>query len=170
MVTILNIYVMPAVATYVDRLEERLRGNAITAPLLLMKSSGGVTGVDTQARTWLEGESVPAAQRETEWQASFRYAHQGFELTVPWVGKSVTPEALAASIDNFHALHEQLYTFAQTDTPVELVTLHVTAIGRLKRPAPADTAQGASLKPEPVARQEMIVDGRAHDCPVYRRV
>jgi N-methylhydantoinase A len=42
--TILNAQVMPAVATYVGRLEARLRQEGIAAPLLLMKSNGGVAG------------------------------------------------------------------------------------------------------------------------------
>ena len=44
MTTILNVHVMPAVSTYVARLEQRLGERGIAAPLLLMKSSGGVTG------------------------------------------------------------------------------------------------------------------------------
>lgn len=41
--TLLNAYVMPAVSTYVERLEQRIDQCGISAPLLLMKSSGGVT-------------------------------------------------------------------------------------------------------------------------------
>ena len=41
---ILNAQVMPAVSTYVRRLEERLAEAGIAAPLLLMKSNGGVAG------------------------------------------------------------------------------------------------------------------------------
>ena len=44
MATVLNAAVMPAVSTYVARLEERLAGAGIAAPLLLMKSNGGVAG------------------------------------------------------------------------------------------------------------------------------
>jgi len=50
MTTILNVYVMPRVASYVAKLEERLAGRGIAAPLLLMKSSGGVTGAATIRR------------------------------------------------------------------------------------------------------------------------
>lgn len=50
MATILNVYVMPAIATYVARLEERLRADHIGSNLLLMKSSGGVTSADTVRR------------------------------------------------------------------------------------------------------------------------
>jgi N-methylhydantoinase A len=42
--TIMNAGVMPAVATYVRRLQSRLADAAIAAPLLLMQSNGGVAG------------------------------------------------------------------------------------------------------------------------------
>ena len=46
MTTILNVHVMPAVSIYVARLESRLAERKIGAPLLLMESSGGVTGAE----------------------------------------------------------------------------------------------------------------------------
>jgi N-methylhydantoinase A len=42
--TILNAQVMPAVSTYVEKLERRLEQEGVAAPLLLMKSNGGVAG------------------------------------------------------------------------------------------------------------------------------
>jgi N-methylhydantoinase A len=42
--TVLNAGVMPAISTYVARLEDRLAEAGIAAPLLLMKSNGGVAG------------------------------------------------------------------------------------------------------------------------------
>lgn len=48
--TILNVYVMPLVASYVSRLEGRLKAHGIDAPLLLMKSSGGVASAATIQR------------------------------------------------------------------------------------------------------------------------
>jgi N-methylhydantoinase A len=44
MATVLNVGVMPAVSTYIERLEQRLKDTSISAPLLLMKSNGGVAG------------------------------------------------------------------------------------------------------------------------------
>lgn len=62
MATILNAAVMPAVSTYVARLEQRLTEASIDAPLLLMQSNGGVAGARSirraPARTALSG---PAA-------------------------------------------------------------------------------------------------------------
>jgi len=50
MATVLNAAVMPAVSTYVARLEQRLAEAGIAAPLLLMKSNGGVAGADAIRR------------------------------------------------------------------------------------------------------------------------
>jgi N-methylhydantoinase A len=50
LVTILNAAVMPAVSTYVARLERRLDEAGVAAPLLLMQSNGGVAGAATIRR------------------------------------------------------------------------------------------------------------------------
>jgi N-methylhydantoinase A len=48
--TIMNAAVMPAVTTYVQRLQRRLTEAQIAAPLLLMQSNGGVAGASTIGR------------------------------------------------------------------------------------------------------------------------
>jgi N-methylhydantoinase A len=48
--SVMNAGVMPAVTTYVQRLQRRLTDAAIAAPLLLMQSNGGVAGAATIAR------------------------------------------------------------------------------------------------------------------------
>ncbi|BDG74258.1 hydantoinase/oxoprolinase family protein [Roseomonas fluvialis] len=62
MATVLNAAVMPAISTYIARLEARLQAAGIAAPLLLMKSNGGVAGArairQAPAQTALSG---PAA-------------------------------------------------------------------------------------------------------------
>src|SRR5262249_23716021 len=42
--TVLNALVMPGVATYVGRIESRLSGEPVSAPVLYMQSNGGVAG------------------------------------------------------------------------------------------------------------------------------
>jgi N-methylhydantoinase A len=49
--TIMNAAVMPAVTTYIQRLQGRLAEARIKAPLLLMQSNGGVAGAAAIART-----------------------------------------------------------------------------------------------------------------------
>ena len=60
--TVLNAAVMPAVSTYVGRLEQRLAAAGTAAPLLLMQSNGGVAGAETIRRApALTALSGPAA-------------------------------------------------------------------------------------------------------------
>jgi N-methylhydantoinase A len=125
--------------------------------------------LQAQAEAWLAHERIPAEQRSVRWQASLRYLHQGFELTVPWGGASVTPDAVDRTIAAFHALHEQLYTFNQPDTPVEIVTLRVTAEGALPRPRIPALPKGGSAGDAIVGEQTVDFDGEIRTAPIYDR-
>ncbi len=92
-------------------------------------------GLQAKARVWLDAEGVPDETRKVTWYASLRYQHQGFELNVPWASRDVTDASAAATVAAFHRLHERLYTFAQEDTPVEIVTLRVDAEGIFPSPS-----------------------------------
>ncbi|MCY4366562.1 MAG: hydantoinase/oxoprolinase family protein [Chloroflexi bacterium] len=48
--TVLNAYVMPRVSHYIENLDRELRRMGIEAPLLIMKSNGGVIGTETASR------------------------------------------------------------------------------------------------------------------------
>ena len=48
--TVLNAYVMPRVSYYIENLDRELREMGIEAPLLIMKSNGGVIGTETAIR------------------------------------------------------------------------------------------------------------------------
>ena len=48
--TVLNAYVMPRVSYYVENLDRELRELGVRAPLLIMKSNGGVIGAETAIR------------------------------------------------------------------------------------------------------------------------
>ncbi len=121
------------------------------------------------AAEWLAHEGIPEAGRAIRWHASLRYVHQGFELTVPWGGDGVSADSVGATVANFHKLHEQLYTFAQEDTPVEIVTLRVTATGDLPRPALRELPRGGKIEDALVGTQEVDLDEQRRTCPVYDR-
>jgi N-methylhydantoinase A len=86
--------------------------------------------LEGHARAWLAAEGVSTGARRLTRLADLRYRHQGFELTVPWPEPGLSVDALIA---RFHARHRQLYTYALTDAPVEIVTLRVAAAGRVRR-------------------------------------
>jgi N-methylhydantoinase A len=125
--------------------------------------------LEEQARAWLMDERVPRSRQLLQWTASLRYAHQGFELAVPWTRRTVNKGALSDTIERFHELHRSLYTFSQPETPVQLVTLHVTATAKLERPSPPNLIRRSTKAPRPSGQQRMVVAGRVYRTPIYRR-
>ena len=125
--------------------------------------------LEAEAAAWFDREGVPEAARHITRKASLRYKHQGFELDIDWPDGPVSAETVAAAIDSFHDLHEQLYTFAQRDTPVEIVTLHVAAVGTLLQPSLSELPSGGTLEDAKIDRHPVHLDGGARPVPVYDR-
>ena len=125
--------------------------------------------LDTEGRAWLDSEGVPSAARRVTWFASLRYRHQGFELTVPWTGRVVNTTTTNATIAAFHRLHERLYTFAQEDTPVEIVTLRVDARGVFPPPTMPELAPAGPLSDALIGQQTMHLAEGSQTVPIYAR-
>jgi len=125
--------------------------------------------LEAQGAEWLDREGVPSGGRVLRRQASLRYLHQGFELTVAWAGTEVTPASVAATLAEFHALHERLYTFKQEDTPVEIVTLRVSALGRLPRPRVTELSGRGRAADAALGTQIADFGTESGPTPVYAR-
>ena len=118
--------------------------------------------LEQRALSWLDAEAVPQeARRLTRW-ASVRYQNQGFELDVPWSGSETTVAA-------FHRLHEQRYTFAQEDTPVEIVTFRVDARGVFPPPRVLDLARSGPICDALLGTQTIHLAEGPAPCPLYSR-
>jgi N-methylhydantoinase A len=122
--------------------------------------------LEGEARTWLGAEGVgPPGQRLTR-LADLRYRHQGFELTVPWPEPDLSVEALIA---RFHARHRQLYTYALTDAPVEIVTLRVAAAGRVRRFTIPSLPRRRTSRTRPTRRRVYFAGTGWTACPSIER-
>lgn len=66
--------------------------------------------------------------------ADMRYLGQEHTVKVPIPAGEWTEESIQEIIEAFHELHEQNYTFRLPDTETEIVNLHVTAFGKVKKP------------------------------------
>lgn len=123
----------------------------------------------SEANAWLDREQVPQSGRSLRWMAALRYEHQGFELTVDWPTGDASVEALNNALGAFHREHERLYTFSQTDAPVELVQLRVQAIGSMAKPA--ITRLSGSVRPQDaqVGSQNVWTESGWRVCPIYER-
>jgi N-methylhydantoinase A len=125
--------------------------------------------LEADALQWFEREQVPPEARQIAWTASLRYQHQGFELFVPWAGRGVTDGAIAETISAFHRTHERLYTFAQEDTPVEIVTLRVDAKGVFPAPRLPEISDKGPSEGAIVTSQTIHLADGPQPCPVYER-
>ncbi len=125
--------------------------------------------LQAEATAWLEAERVPVSARKITWTASMRYQHQGFELFVPWAGREISDRTIAATIAAFHQMHQQLYTFAQEDTPVEIVTLRVDAEGVFAPPVLQALQAGGAADRAIVGGQTMHLATGPVEAPIYDR-
>ncbi|MBT5263678.1 MAG: hydantoinase/oxoprolinase family protein [Rhodospirillaceae bacterium] len=122
-----------------------------------------------EADTRLVEEGVEPDRRRYDRTADLRYSGQGVEITVPFPGEIVDADAIATLIEEFHSLHERLYTFADRDASVEIINFRVSATGVMdKVDLPELTRSDA--KPEPVGERRVHMGGADFETvPIYRR-
>jgi N-methylhydantoinase A len=135
----------------------------------LERIARGFGALEAEAVAWLDAEAVPREARRFFRRASLRYRHQGFELFVPWPAGAVDKAALAAAIGAFHRRHEELYTFAQEDTPVEIVDLRVEALGLFPPPGLPELRRGHGATTAIVGRQPVALAEGPAEAAIYDR-
>jgi len=120
-----------------------------------------------QGENLLEQDGLPPDRRELSLSVDMRYHGQAFELVVPWGDVEPDPGTLEQLIADFHGLHEQRFSYASPGDPVEIVTLRMTATGRLpeaRAVVPAPVAEAAALR-----HRRVFAGGAWHDVAVHRR-
>jgi N-methylhydantoinase A len=125
--------------------------------------------LEAEAVAWLDAEDVPPELRRLTRQASLRYRHQGFELVVPFPSGPVDAAAIDTVLRAFHQRHERLYTFAQEDTPVEIVTLRVDALGIFPQPVLPELPCGGNPGGAVIGRQPIATAAGRVEAPIYDR-
>jgi N-methylhydantoinase A len=126
-----------------------------------------VDGLLAEAQARLVADAVPPDQRQIEVAADMRYAGQAFELTVPARAAHLDGRVLASLIADFHDIHRQRFSYANPGSPVELVSLRVTATGRL--PAPVAMPFQGRGKGKPSTTRKAWLAGGWRDVAVWQR-
>ena len=128
--------------------------------------------LEREADHWFEAEAVPSGLRELVRSADLRYLHQGSEVTVDLPGRTVNPGAVETTLQQFHREHSRIYGFA-LDQPVEIVTLRVTARGRLEatRTKPLSHHSGNSPAQALMGQRPVYFDDKEGfvPCDIYDR-
>ena len=93
----------------------------------------------TQGQEKLLEQGVTPDAVEVQYSADMRYLDQIYEVTVPLPDPALPDaEFVGLLTANFHHRYQELFSYSQQDQEVRLVTLRVTAIGKLPRIAQAD--------------------------------
>ena len=88
----------------------------------------------------LEGDHVSFAR----W-ADLRYVGQGYELRVPMPPGAIDATKLESVWERFHRLHELEYRQSFPESPIEIVNIRVSGVGRMPRIGTLRVPHGRSL-------------------------
>jgi len=112
-----------------------------------------------RAREEMAREGLRVEDLTLEPTLDLRYRGQSFEINVPF-GEDFRKR--------FHAAHERLYGYGDDRRGIEIVTLRLRAIGRVRRP---DLVRQDPLPGRPISlnQTDMWIEGGRTACPVYAR-
>lgn len=98
-----------------------------------------------------------------------RYVGQVHECTVNVDPFEITEDALDRLKAAFHARHEELYTYAEPQSPVEVVNVESAITGGVDKPGRITIAPGKGAHSALSGIREMIfnAEGIPHETPVY---
>ena len=86
-----------------------------------------------EGKRMLKESGIPASRWQFQRSADLRYTRQAYELNVTADEGEFTTTTKDQLADKFHARHEQTYGHQNLNEPVHLVTLRLTAVGKLDR-------------------------------------
>jgi N-methylhydantoinase A len=82
----------------------------------------------------LTHEHVLPERQQLDFSADLRYVGQYHEVNVPLRAQDLDALDVAELAARFHARHDQLYGYSTQATPIELVTLRLSALGITDKP------------------------------------
>jgi len=124
--------------------------------------------MEQAARTVLAARHGSRTRIDVRRFAHLCYPGQTFDLAVPVAGRHglLGPPDLAATVERFHALHEELHTYASRDEEPILRSVHLTAVGITDKPQ-IPTFSRSSSRPIIKGRRKAYFGGRFVVTPIY---
>lgn len=125
------------------------------------------TGFDTlieRALDDMKNEDIEFSQTIIRRSLDMRYEGQSYELNVPYENEN------SDFVNQFHALHEQRFSYARPDASVEVVNLRLSAIGETDKPEITSQAITDNEPPDTVSASNlMLFDGETYSTNFYQR-
>jgi len=121
----------------------------------------------------LVADGVPPGDATFERSGDLRYVGQGYELRVPFPDSELDAAALSQIFARFAELHRAEYGHVFEESPIEIVNIRVTGIGRMPKIVAPRVATGGSLAKALVKTSHCVFrrDGPLETMatPFYRR-
>jgi N-methylhydantoinase A len=134
----------------------------------LASLAAAAKGLFAAAQAQLTADAIADADRHIELAADMRYKGQAFELTVPARAVGIDGAVLDGLIADFHDAHRQRFSYANPGSPVEIVALRISAIGRLPKP-PTIASPAAASGSGAARRRKVWMAGGWHEVAVVSR-
>ncbi len=126
--------------------------------------------LEAQGRETLGREGMAEAAMDFRRQVDLRYVGQSHELTLPLTTETLGPAQLAQLLEQFHRTHDRAYGFSAPGEDVELVSVRLSAIGQIAKPALAPLAKATGEATAKGQRPVYFAESEGFvDCPVYDR-
>lgn len=125
--------------------------------------------MEAKARDRYASEGINESELVIERSADLRYAGQEHTVTTTVEESPIDGSAIEATIERFHALHEQTYNFRLND-PIEVVNLRLTATVPVPKPSIDETRRSGAV--EDAIKETRTVDfdeDGEHGTRVYER-
>ncbi len=124
--------------------------------------------METAARSVLGGRRGQHTRLDVRRSMQLCYPGQTFDMTVPLAAANgrLTARDLAATVERFHALHEELHTYASRDEHPILRGVRLTLVGVTEKPQLPRVGRSSS-KPPLKGRRQAYFGGRFVNAPIY---
>ena len=169
----------PGITSAVGLLTTDLKYDAVRtvfqsgAEIDLDRLNRDLAAMQTDLSRQLAADGIAAGDAEFARAGDLRYVGQGYELRVPLPDGPLGATALDAVFHRFGELHRAEYGHVFPSSPVEIVNIRVTGIGRMPKIGEPRPARGGSLAQALVrtAQCAFRVNGRLRPMPTpfYRR-
>ncbi len=126
-------------------------------------------GLETRGREDLAGDGFAEDRVSIGRSLDMRYVGQVHECTVNVAPFEITEASLDRLKAAFHARHEELYTYSEPNSAVEVVNVESAITGAVDKPGRMELSAGQGARGALIGTRAMIFDasGIAHDTPVY---
>ena len=125
--------------------------------------------IEKQGVAHLEADGFKKNRIAIKRSMDMRYVGQVHECTVEIGTFDVTEKTIGKIIEAFHKRHEELYTYSERQSTVEIVNIESTLFGKVEKPKAPKLGRG--LAPEKALKGNrnaiFSADGKAKKTPVY---